>query len=625
MPANQQDSPPSALLLGALGVVFGDIGTSPIYALRACLSAAGSPSQDNVLGIVSMILWAILIVVTLKYVCFVLRADNDGEGGIVALTGLVQNIEHGRVRKIAVTFGLLGAGMFYGDSMVTPAVSVLSAVEGLREVSNRFTPFVVPGAALILVGLFALQHRGSDKVGKLFGPVMVVWFLSLAAMGVYQIAETPAILEAVSPLFAARFVARDPGIAFVVLGSVILALTGAEALYADIGHFGRPAIRRAWFFIVLPCIVMGYFGEGALVLAHADAAKDPYFHAWPSWALIPAVLVATLATVIASQAVITGAFSMTSQALELNLLPRMKVVETSTKNKRQVYVPLVNGVLFVAVMFLVLFFRSSDRLTSAYGIAVASTMFVTTMLMAAVTRHLWRWSVMKCVSVVVPLIFIDIVFVAANARKVLDGGWFPVSIGLILLVLMLTWQRGRNVEIERLKGRDRDLKTAIDCVFSSEHPPQRVRGTAVYPGIVPGVVPAAFRMNLKHYDTLHETCLFFENVSHSAPMVEDGQRIEINELGHGCVEVTAHHGFMERPDIAAIVASLEPRIHGWNFDAEHVTYFLPRSEIEPEAGAPMPVWQRILFKLMARSMSDAAQYYRLPPERVVEVGAQFHV
>jgi KUP system potassium uptake protein len=625
----QRTTPPqkalSGFMLGALGVVFGDIGTSPIYALRQGVSDAGTLDAAIVMGILSMIVWAVVIVVMGKYVCYVMRADNEGEGGIVALTALVRSgyeREGRRVPRLLLMAGLFGAAMFYGDSMITPAVSVLSAVEGLRQVSPKFDPFVVPLAAAILIALFMFQRRGTAVVGKSFGPVMLVWFVYLAAVGVYRIAEHPDVLRALSPVFAWELVRTHAALAFTILGAVILALTGAEALYADIGHFGTQAIRRAWLLVVFPAIVIGYFGQAATILYQPGSSKQPFFFAAPSWALIPTVLIALLATVIASQAVISGAFSMTSQAIELGFLPRLRVIETSKSQRGQVYVPAVNAVLFGAVLFLVFAFRSSDRLTSAYGIAVGLTMLVTTVQMVSLSRNIWRWPWAAVAAISTPLLAIDALLVAANVHKIPDGGWFPVAVGIVLFVLMATWHRGRGLA-EQHASRALPLGQFLHDALDKSEPPARVPGTAVYPGSTPGATPSALTSNVRHNRVLHQTVIVFANRSESAPRVDEHTRIEVSDLGAGCYEIISRHGFVERPNLPRLLASLDGQLGDWRFDPKHTTYFLPRDEAAPGCShGQMPRWRERLFGGMSFHSASSAEYYGLRSEDVVELGVQ---
>lgn len=615
----------SGLVVGALGVVFGDIGTSPIYALRQAVIDAGASTELIVMGVLSTIVWAVVIVVMLKYVCYVMRADNEGEGGIVALTALVRAgcAETGKPAPRALLLvGLFGAAMFYGDSMITPAVSVLSAVEGLQQISQKFEPFVMPGTLAILVVLFLFQQRGTATVGRWFGPAMALWFVWLAAIGIYRTVQHPQILHALSPWWALHLALSRPGIAFVILGAVILALTGAEALYADIGHFGRPAIRIAWIAIVFPSIIIGYFGQGATLLFQPGTSQQPFFHAAPSWALIPTVIMAMVATVIASQAVISGAFSMTSQAIELGFLPRMRVVETSKEHRGQVYVPAVNFILFAAVIFLVIMFRSSSALTSAYGIAVGLTMLTTTVQMASLSRRVWLWPRVAVAVVSVSLLIVDGTLVAANVPKISQGGWFPVTIGVAIFVLMTTWNRGREMEAKRAAAAA-PLAEFLQHSLADAEPPARVPGTAVYPGNLPGMTPAALRSNVRHNRVLHQTSIFFANLSESAPRVDEETRIETRALGYGCYEVVARHGFVERPNLPQLLRSLEGRLGDWHYDPRHTTFFLPREEVvKGHPGNAMQGWRKSLFAGLSFHSSSSAEYYGLNGEDVVELGVQ---
>lgn len=615
----------NALVLGALGVVFGDIGTSPIYALRQAVIDAGSADVQIVMGVLSMIVWAVVIVVMLKYACYVMRADNEGEGGIIALTALVRSgyREAGRtVPRALLLAGLFGAAMFYGDSMITPAVSVLSAVEGLQEISPAFEPWIIPVSVAILVLLFVFQRWGTSAVGKAFGPVMAVWFVFLAAVGLYRIVEHPEILTALSPRWAIGLMLAHPHMAFIILGAVILALTGAEALYADIGHFGRKPIRIALIAIVFPSIIIGYFGQAATLLFEPGSFDQPFFRAAPSWALIPTVIIAMLATIIASQAVISGAFSMTSQAIELGFLPRMRIIETSKTQRGQVYSPAVNAILFISVMFLVLVFRSSARLTSAYGIAVGLTMLVTTLQMVSVTRQVWHWPLWRVLLVSTPLFVIDLTLVAANVPKIASGGWFPVTVGVVLFVLMSTWNRGRELAAKHA-AKAKPLDTFLHEACGSGEPPARVRGTAVYPGNVSGMTPAAFESNMRHNRVLHTTTIFFANISESAPRIDEDTRVETRDLGEGCYEIIARHGFVERPNLPALLGSLAGRLGEWEFDPAHTTYFLPRDEsVKASSDCGMSKWRRVLFGQLSFHSAPSAEYYGLRAEDVVELGVQ---
>ena len=613
-----------AIVLGAIGVVFGDIGTSPLYTLRECLKAAGDLSQTNVFGIVSLILWSILIVVTLKYVCFVMRADNHGEGGILALTALASGVAPAKMRTVLLTLGVLGAAMFYGDSMITPAISVISAVEGVTLVDAHLTVWIVPIALVILAGLFAIQKRGTTVVGKLFGPVMVVWFVTLASLGMFHIAQHATILLAASPIWAVRFVAHNPGTAFIVLGSVFLALTGGEALYADMGHFGKKPIRLAWLGLVLPSLVLNYFGQAAMVLARPAAVQQPFFQLVPSWALVPLVVLATAATIIASQAVISGAFSMTKQAVQLGFLPRVKIIHTSTHEIGQVYVPFINAALFVAIVFLVIFFKSSDNLAAAYGIAVASTMLLTTLLMSFIARCLWHWKLSTTVAVIGPLALVDLAFVSSNASKVLDGGWFPLLAGLVLFTVMTTWHKGRELLRARVSAENLPLKDGIAALCNETPPPSRVRGTAVFPGGVEDRTPTAFVHNLKHNHVLHARNIFVAGSTANVPYVSE--KTTVTDLGEGCYALTVHYGFMELPDIPAILKSIEGQIPSWRYDPETTSFFIgSRFILATGETRSMSIWRDRLFAFLSRNAAHAGDYYHLPPKRVIEMGGQINL
>ncbi|MCP3707276.1 potassium transporter Kup [Paraburkholderia sp. CNPSo 3274] len=624
--SSQTTDVPPALILGAIGVVFGDIGTSPLYTLRECLKAAGGISQTNVFGIVSLILWSIIIVVTLKYVSFVMRADNDGEGGILALTALAARVAPVRLRTVLLTLGVFGAAMFYGDSMITPSISVISAVEGVELVDPHLATWVVPISLVILTGLFKLQKHGTATVGKVFGPVMIVWFLTLAVLGVSHIARNPGILRGALPSYALSFVAHAPGTAFVVLGSVFLALTGGEALYADMGHFGKTPIRLAWLLLVLPSLILNYFGQAALVLSTPSALTQPFFSQAPGWALLPLVLLATAATIIASQAVISGAFSMTKQAVQLGLLPRIPVIHTSTHEVGQVYVPFINISLYAAVVFLVVFFRSSDNLAAAYGIAVASTMLLTTLLMYFITHCLWNWKPVATLAVIGPLAVVDAIFVASNAGKILDGGWFPLLAGGVLFTIMTTWHRGREMVVERVKSDNLPLPAFIHSLCDGSHPPPRVGGTAVFPGGVPGMTPSAFMHNLKHNGVMHETNIFLAGTTENVPHVPESDKVSVSDLGHGCYAVAARHGFMEMPNVPALLLLVQKQIPTWQYEPAATSFFLARDTILATAQSKgMSLWREKLFAFMARNAAQAAEYYSLPANRVVEMGGQINL
>ncbi len=615
-----------ALMLGAIGVVFGDIGTSPLYTLRECLKAAGGVTQINVFGIVSLILWSIIVVVTLKYVNFVMRADNDGEGGILALTALSAGVAPKQLRRTLLTIGIFGAAMFYGDSMITPAISVISAVEGVTLVDPHLSRWIVPISLVILTGLFKIQKSGTGAVGKVFGPVMVVWFATLAVLGLSHIVSHPAIVEAVSPFYAIKFVVQAPATAFVVLGSVFLALTGGEALYADMGHFGKRPIRLAWLLLVLPCLVLNYFGQAAMVLERPSTIAQPFFQSAPDWALVPLVLLATAATIIASQAVISGAFSMTKQAVQLGFLPRIPVVHTSTHEIGQVYVPFINVTLYAAVVFLVVLFKSSDNLASAYGIAVASTMLLTTLLMYFITHCLWHWKRLTTALVIGPLALVDAVFVLSNAGKILDGGWFPLLAGGVLFTVMTTWHKGRETVVERIRADNMPLEPLIRSLCDGEHAPPRTNGTAVFPGGVVDMVPSAFLHNLKHNGVMHQCNIFLAGLTDNVPHVTDDRKISVKNIGYGCYSVTVHHGFMEIPNVPVLLELAQKQMPTWTYDPAETSFFLSRDAIMATGESKaMFLWREKLFALLARNAAQAAEYYGLPANRVIEMGGQINI
>lgn len=612
------------MVVGALGVVYGDIGTSPLYAFKESLAGEHGigVTPDNVLGILSLIFWAITLVVSLKYVALVLRADNQGEGGILSLLALVlRRLPHAsRLRGPAIVGGLIGASMFYGDSVITPAISVLSAVEGLGIVSPQLEHYVVPVTIGILLGLFLVQYKGTGGVGKVFGPIMCVWFVALGALGLWQIAADPAILRAVSPHYAVDLALRHPGLSLVILGAVFLALTGGEALYADMGHFGRTPIRLAWFALVMPCLLLNYFGQGSLVLADPEAARNPFFLLAPEALTLPLVGLATAATVIASQAVISGAFSITSEAIKLGYLPRLQVEFTSTTQAGQIYVPVVNWLLLVVVLALVLGFGSSSALAAAYGLAVASTMVLTTAGVAIVARHQWQWKPWAIALVFLPLAALDLLFFAANSIKIAHGGWFPLVFGAFVYFIFATWKRGRMLLKAEL---DRGGIALVPFMRSlSIYPPQRVEGTAVFMTSSADKLPHSLLHNLKHNRVLHERVIFITAVAETLPHVPADQMTEIADLGDGCWHITVHLGFRDSYDMTAIARCLADH-HQFPLDVDQTSFFLSRSTVVV-AGKPgsMVAWRQRLFAWMMRSAQPASDFFRIPPNRVIEIGTQ---
>jgi len=611
------------LALAALGVVYGDIGTSPLYALKEVFGNAHHPvpiTPDNVLGILSLVLWALVVVVSLKYVTIVLRADNHGEGGIMALMARVLGRADlpARRRRAVLLGGLVGTALFYGDGAITPAISVLSAVEGLEVATPAFKPYVVPITIAILVTLFAVQKHGTARVGATFGPIVVVWFAALAALGAAGIAAQPAVLRAVWPGYALAFLVAHPGLGFFALGAVFLVVTGAEALYADVGHFGRRPVRLAWFGLVMPGLVINYFGQGALLLADPAAVRNPFYLLAPEWALLPLVALATAATVIASQAVITGVYSITSQAIQLGYAPRMTVQHTSGAAIGQVYVPAINAALLAAVVALVLLFRSSSGLASAYGIAVSGTMIITTLFAWEVARRDWRWPRWLALAAFVPLLGVDAVFVAANAAKFADGGWFPVAFGAGVLLLLTTWKRGREALARRLDGDTVPLAPFIAAVEAD--PPATVPMAAVFLTAAPDQVPRALLHNLKHNGVLHATVVVCNVVVLPVPRVPPARHVVVERLSPRFVRVNLYFGFMDDPDVPAALEWCAEQ--GLSLDPAQTSYFLGRESLLAAGNGGLAGWRQRLFATMFRNAGTAAAHFRLPPNRVVELGAQ---
>jgi len=612
------------LTLGAIGVVYGDIGTSPLYAFREAMLAAsqgrGSVDSANVLGVLSLILWALTIVVTLKYVIVLLRADNQGEGGTLTLLTLAQQ-SLGRAVPAIVLLGALGAALFFGDALITPAISVLSAVEGLKLVTTQFEPYVVPIAAGIIVGLFLFQRRGTAAVASWFGPITLLWFIVLALGGAMQIAHNLLVLEAVNPLHAIRFLSDHGEIGLFTLGAVFLAVTGAEALYADLGHFGRRPIRFAWLCVALPALVLNYVGQGALVLAAPETIKDPFFLLYPEWALPFIVALATLATIIASQAVITGSYSLTAQAIRLRLLPRMRSRHTSEGHSGQIYMPTVNALLLIGVLALVASFGSSSRLASAYGIAVTGTMAVTTLLaMIVVYRH-WRWPLWATAALMTPFLAIDLVFLGANLMKLLEGGFVPLLIAGAMLLLMRSWMRGTSLLEEKAQQSDVPLRVVVDNL--EKKPPTLVPGTGVYLTTQPQLAPVALLHMLKHFKALHEHNVILTIVTADVPRVPDSERIEMFEINGLFRQVTMSFGYMEEPNVPYGLSLC--RKLGWKFDIMSTSFLLSRRALKPAASSAMPGWQRSLFIFLARNATNASDYFHIPAGRVVEIGAQVNL
>jgi KUP system potassium uptake protein len=611
-----------ALTLGSIGVVYGDIGTSPLYALREAVTAAsggtgGSMTREAVLGVLSLILWALIIVVTLKYVLILLRADNRGEGGTLALMALAQGALGGRA-GVMVLCGIISAALFFGDAMITPALSVLSAIEGLKVATPAFNSYIVPVTIVILVALFAVQSTGTARVAAFFGPITAVWFVSIAIPGIVAVVGDPEILLAFNPLLGARFLAGHGMIGLVTLGAVFLAVTGAEALYADLGHFGRKPIQAAWVGLVLPALAVNYLGQGALVLTDPKALENPFFLLYPEWALLPMVVLATAATVIASQAVISGTYSLCQQAIQLGLLPRLEIRHTSEAHYGQIYMPRVNSYLLVGVLLLVALFRSSSALASAYGIAVTGTMVVTGIMAFVVIWKVWHWSPVAAAALMAPFLFIDFTFLSANLLKVLEGGWVPLAFGGLVMIVMYTWRRGTRLLFEKTRRQEIPLSDLVRML--EKKPPIRVPGTAVFLTSTPESAPTALMHSLKHYKVLHEHNVILTIETEQAPRVAPTERVAIEGVGQTFTRVVLRFGFMETPNVPRALAIA--RKLGWTYDIMSTSFFLSRRALKPAARSGMPRWQDRLFILLARMANDATDYFQIPTGRVVEVGTQ---
>ena len=615
------------LTLGALGVVYGDIGTSPLYALRECFAGAHPmpPTHENVLGILSLIFWSLLLIVSLKYLAIVLRATNKGEGGILALMALTfpkRSKGTGRRRALLIGLGVFGAALLYGDGMITPSISVLSAIEGLKVATPAFEPFVIPLTILTLILLFAAQSRGTGSVGAVFGPVMILWFASIGLLGLGEIYHNHRVLLSLNPWLGVHFLAVHGWDGFIVLGSVFLAVTGAEALYADVGHFGTRPIRLAWFFIVLPGLFLNYLGQGALLLRDPSSIENPFFLLAPHWALYLLVGLSTAATVIASQALISGAFSLTIQAIQLGYLPRMVVKHTSSHERGQIYLPHVNWALMVACIALVLGFRSSTNMASAYGIAVTLTMLSTTVLFFFASRRLWNWSMLQAAAVCGLFLIVEGAFFAANMIKVLNGGWVPLMLGFVIFVLMATWKKGRQLVWAKLGPSSMPLEMFLDSIETTKRLP-RVPGTALFMTANPEGTPIALLHNLKHNKVLHERNIILTVLTDEVPQVSPEKRLEIDDLGGGFQRMIAHYGFMEEPNIPELLKSA--RLVGEPMDLNKTTFFFSRETLVPNRSVSMARWRQWLFALMSRNAQAASSFYRIPANRVVELGMQVEI
>ena len=628
-PVHAQGShgPLPLLVLGAIGVVFGDIGTSPLYALKEAFSPHyGIPlTRENVLGLLSLIVWAMMWTVTIKYLFVMLRADNSGEGGVLALLALaLREVRNRPVLKwTVISFGIFGATMFYGDSMIMPSITTLSAMEGLEEYSPKLGPFVIPMTLAVLTGLFFIQSHGTAKVGTFFGPVMALWFLSLAAAGLAQVVRNPSVMAALEPAYAVDFIFGYPVAGFLVLGAVFLAVTGGEALYADMGHFGKKPIRLGWLLLVFPALLLNYFGQVAYVLAEPSAIGNPFYRMLPEWALLPMVGLATCASVIASQAVITGAFSVTRAAIQLGYVPRLKILHTSERAIGQIYMPFVNWILFVAVCLLVVGFQTSTNLASAYGIAVAATMVVEGLLLGFVARLLWKWSRATVALVIGSMLLVDTLFLASNATKIISGGWFPLLVGSMIFVVMITWKRGRTLMFRRMSEQGLPLKPFLESL--SAHPPEKVSGTAIFMSNTADSVPHALLHNLKHNKVLHERTVFLTIVTHDVPRVPPEDRIQLERVLEGFYKIEAWYGFTEQPDIDEILAACRER-HKLDFDLMDTSFFLSRETVIPTADTPgMAFWRDHLFAWLSRNATRATDYFNIPANRVVELGTHIEI
>ena len=614
----------AGLTLGALGVVYGDIGTSPLYALKEVFHGGHvTTTTDNILGVLSLIFWTMTIIVSLKYVLLILRADNNGEGGLIAMLALATNAVNDKpaLRRVLMLVGLFGTAIFYGDAVITPAMTVLGAVEGIDVYAPQYHSAILPITLIVLAGLFAVQRLGTTGIGRAFGPVMLVWFITLAVLGVPHIIENPHVLVAINPMYAAAFCIANPLVSFVALGAVVLVVTGGEALYADLGHFGKRPIRLAWYCVVMPALVLNYFGQGAMLLDHPEAVKNPFFLLAPAWAEIPLFLLATCAAVVASQALITAAFSVTKQAVQLGILPRMRIVHTSVRDIGQIYVPFVNWGLFVFIVLAVVLFGSSSKLAGAYGIAVTIDMTITTVMTFFVLRFGWKYPLGLCIAATGFFFVIDVVFLASNMLKLFAGGWFPLMIGVGMFTLMLTWKQGRRQLSNKLREDAIDLKSFLEAVFHS--PPLRVPGTAVFLAAETGVTPNALLHNLKHNKVLHEQNLFVNVKHHEVPWVSFNKRMQVEPLGNDCWAVSLHFGFKNEPDVPEALKLLESR--GVQLDEMETSYFLSRDIVIPTVGNGMALWREKLFASMHRNAAAAADFLHLPTNRVVELGSKVEI
>ena len=611
-------------MLAAVGVVYGDIGTSPLYALKEVFAHGHvSLTPVNIYGVLSLVFWTLTVVVSIKYVVLILRADNNGEGGLIAMLALASTAVKGRpvLRRRLLFLGIFGTAIFFGDGVITPAISVLSAVEGLEVAAPALHKYIIPVTLVVLTALFMVQRHGTSNVGKLFGPVMVLWFGVLAVLGLQHIVENPAILWALSPHYALVFLLGNPAVAFIALGSVVLCVTGAEALYADMGHFGKRPIRLAWFSLAMPALVLNYFGQGAMLLEHPGRVRNPFFEMAPTWALYPLIALATCATVIASQALITAAFSVTKQAIQLGYLPRLRILHTSVREAGQVYVPFINWSLYVCIVIAVVIFGSTTKLAAAYGIAVTIDMLITTTMTFFVIRYGWKYPWSLCFAATGFFFIVDFVYFSANVVKVFDGGWFPVAIGGVMFTLMMTWKQGRKLMKVRMREDAIDLKSFLEAVFVS--PPTRVQGTAVFLVSDQGITPNALLHNLKHNKVLHERNVLLTVETLETPIAEYNERTEITALGGEFYRLTLRFGFAEDQDIPVALARCETK--GLDFDMMDTTFFISRETVVATDRPGMPLWRDKLFAFLARNSNPATAFFRIPGNRLIELGTQVEI
>lgn len=615
----------AALTIGAIGIVYGDIGTSPLYTMRAVFSEASglALNAENLLGIVSLIIWGLIIIVSLKYITLVLRADNRGEGGIMALMALALSSlpKISRWHGPLLILGLFGTTLFFGESIITPAISVLSAIEGLEVAAPGLGRYVVPITIVVLIGLYSFQKKGTAGIGRWFGPIMIIWFITLAAMGLVNIFRAPEILMALNPLHAVMFIIRNKFIAFIALGAVVLAFTGVEALYADMGHFGAKPIRVAWFFVVFPALALNYLGQGGLLLVNPSAISNPFFQQLGAWSIYPLVALSTLATVIASQATISGTFSMTRQAIALGFLPRMKIIHTSDEQIGQIFIPVINWLQLAAVLLAVIGFGSSEHLAAAYGIAVTATMLMTTTLTFFVSYYRWKFNLALCALGTIMFFLIDLALLSANTTKFMSGGWFPLLLGIFLFTMMRTWKTGRGLVAMNLKKHAIPLDGFLESLFLS--PPARVPGTAIFLRGETDGVPHAMLHNLSHNKVLHERVVFLTAFMHEIPWVEDNERVIIKDLGNECYQVNVHYGFKDKADFPNVLKICKE--NGLPFDMFSTSFFISRQTIISTPGSGMSTWREHLFVLMTRNARGAADYYQIPANRVIELGSQIEI